>query len=301
LTLPVPLTAAEPIRPPRAVVRGDLLWGLQGALDRRGLGPVAGVDEAGAGACAGPLVVAACVLKQGDAARLTELTDSKLMTAKARDRVYDLVLARAVDYSVIVIPTAEVDLYGIRVMNLEGMRRAAAALRVSPGYILTDGFRVPGLTAPNTAVIKGDRSVACIAAASVLAKVTRDRIMAGYHEDLPHYGFDVHKGYSTSEHLKALGEHGPSDVHRWSYTNVATVAIKHGVRPARPVLLTYAALEKAMETGSTAGLAAVLDEALEPQLSLPLHAPAAGVGHNERSTGGAARSPARSRGGARIS
>lgn len=280
------------------MVRGDLLWGLQGALDRRGLGPVAGVDEAGAGACAGPLVVAACVLKQSDAAKLTELTDSKLMTAKARDRVYDLVLARAVDYSVIVIPTAEVDLYGIRVMNLEGMRRAAAALRVSPGYILTDGFRVPGLTAPNTAVIKGDRSVACIAAASVLAKVTRDRIMAGYHDDLPHYGFDVHKGYSTSDHLKALREHGPSDVHRWSYTNVATVAVKHGLRPARPVLLTYAALEKAMETGGAADLAAVLDEALEPQLSLPLRAPAAGVGHNERSAGGAA---ARSRGGARIS
>ena len=279
------------------MVRGDLFWGLQGALDRRGLGPVAGVDEAGAGACAGPLVVAACVLKQGDA-KLTELTDSKLMTAKARDRVYDLVLARAVDYSVIVIPTAEVDRYGIRVMNLEGMRRAAAALRVSPGYILTDGFRVPGLTAPNTAVIKGDRSVACIAAASVLAKVTRDRIMAGHHDDFPHYGFDVHKGYSTSEHLAALREHGPSDVHRWSYTNVATVAIKHGVRPARPVLLTYAALEKAMEAGAGAELAAVLDEALEPQLSLPLHAPAAGVGHNERSAGGAA---ARSRGGARIS
>ncbi|GLY43943.1 ribonuclease HII [Amycolatopsis sp. NBRC 101858] len=298
MTLPVPLAAAEPIRPPRAVVRGDLFWGLQGALDRRGLGPVAGVDEAGAGACAGPLVVAACVLKQGDAAKLTELTDSKLMTAKARDRVYDLVLARAVDYSVIVIPTAEVDRYGIRVMNLEGMRRAAAALRVSPGYILTDGFRVPGLTAPNAAVIKGDRSVACIAAASVLAKVTRDRIMAGHHDDFPHYGFDVHKGYSTSEHLAALREHGPSDVHRWSYTNVATVAIKHGVRPARPVLLTYAALEKAMDAGAGAELAAVLDEALEPQLSLPLHAPAAGVGHNERSAGGAA---ARSRGGARIS
>ncbi|MGW5716824.1 ribonuclease HII [Amycolatopsis sp. NPDC003865] len=277
------------------MVRGDLFWGLQGALDRRGLGPVAGVDEAGAGACAGPLVVAACVLKQGDA-KLTELTDSKLMTAKARDRVYDLILKRAVDYSVIVIPTAEVDLYGIRVMNLEGMRRAAAALRVSPGYILTDGFRVPGLTAPNAAVIKGDRSVACIAAASVLAKVTRDRIMAGYHDDLPHYGFDVHKGYSTSDHLAALREHGPSDVHRWSYTNVATVAVKHGLRPARPVLLTYAALEKAMESGTAASLAAVLDEALEPQLSLPLHAPGAGVGHNERSAGAE-----RARGGARIS
>lgn len=282
------------------MVRGDLFWGLQGALDRRGLGPVAGVDEAGAGACAGPLVVAACVLKQGDAAKLPELTDSKMMTAKARDRVYDLVLARAVDYSVIVIPTAEVDLYGIRVMNLEGMRRAAAALRLDPGYVITDGFRVPGLTAPNTAVIKGDRSVACVAAASVLAKVTRDRIMAGHHEDLPHYGFDVHKGYSTSDHLDALREHGPSDVHRWSYTNVATVALAHGMRPARPVVLTYAALERALgsDTDGAGHLTAAFDEAFETQLSLPLHAPAAGVGDNERSVAGAV---ARSRGGARIS
>ena len=282
------------------MVRGDLFWGLQGALDRRGLGPVAGVDEAGAGACAGPLVVAACVLKQGDAAKLPELTDSKMMTAKARDRVYDLVLARAVDYSVIVIPTAEVDLYGIRVMNLEGMRRAAAALRLDPGYVITDGFRVPGLTAPNTAVIKGDRSVACVAAASVLAKVTRDRIMAGHHEDLPHYGFDVHKGYSTSDHLDALREHGPSDVHRWSYTNVATVALAHGMRPARPVVLTYAALERALgnDMDGAGHLTAAFDEAFETQLSLPLHAPAAGVGDNERSVAGAV---ARSRGGARIS
>jgi len=205
------------------VVRGDLFWGLQGALDRRGLGPVAGVDEAGAGACAGPLVVAACVLKQGDAAKLTELTDSKLMTAKARDRVYDLVLARAVDYSVIVIPTEEVDLYGIRVMNLEGMRRAAAALRVPPGYILTDGFRVPGLTAPKTAEIKGDRSVACIAAASVLAKVTRDRIMRDLHSRFPAYDFETHKGYVTPTHTEALEAHGPCEIHRRCFINVRRV------------------------------------------------------------------------------
>lgn len=262
-------------------MRGDLFWGLQGALDRRGLGPVAGVDEAGAGACAGPLVVASCVLKPGDGARLPELTDSKMLTAKARDRVYDRVLQRAVDYAVIVVPTAEVDLYGIRVMNLEAMRRAVAALRVSPGYVLTDGFRVPGLTAPNAAVIKGDRSVACVAAASVLAKVTRDRIMAGHHEELPHYGFGVHKGYSTADHLAALAEHGPSDVHRWSYTNVATVALAHGLRPPRPVVLTYAALADALENTRTPGAA-----------------PRAGVSDNERSAAGAA---PRSRGGARIS
>jgi ribonuclease HII len=142
-------------------------------------------------------------------------------------------------------------------------------------------------------VIKGDRAVACVAAASVLAKVTRDRIMAGHHEELPHYGFDVHKGYSTTEHLAALAEHGPCDVHRWSYTNVATVAIEHGVRPSRPVVLTYAALEKALVTN---GLQQVLDLGLEEPPGVPVRAPAAGVGDNERSAGGA-----QARGGARIS
>ncbi|GAB3729518.1 ribonuclease HII [Amycolatopsis oliviviridis] len=277
MRVPVPLTPAEPLRPPRAVVRGDLFWGLQGALDRRGLGPVAGVDEAGRGACAGPLVVAACVLRPGDAARLPELTDSKVLTAKARDRVYDRVVQRAVDYAVIVIPASEVDLFGIHVMNLEGMRRAVSALRKTPGYVLTDGFRVSGLPAPSVPVIKGDKAVACVAAASVLAKVTRDRIMGDLHDVHPHYGFDVHKGYSTTEHSAALNAHGPSPVHRWSYANVATAAAAHRVRPPHPVVLTVAALENP---------------------SVPIRALGPYVGNNERSAAGVA---AESRGGARIS
>ncbi|WP_370943421.1 ribonuclease HII [Amycolatopsis sp. cg5] len=225
------------------MVRGDGFWGLQAALDRRDLGPVAGVDEAGRGACAGPLVVAACVLRPGDAARLPELTDSKLLTALARDRVYDRVLARALDYSIVVIGADEVDALGIHVTNIEGMRRAVQGLRQTPGYVLTDGFRVPGLPAPSVPVTKGDRAVACIAAASVLAKVTRDRIMAGLHEEHPEYGFDVHKGYSTADHTAALAKHGPSRVHRWSYTNVATVAAALGHTPPHQVMLTVAALE----------------------------------------------------------
>ncbi|GAA4662289.1 MULTISPECIES: ribonuclease HII [Amycolatopsis] len=233
---------AAPVKPPRAVVRGETPWGLLSALDRRGLGPVAGVDEAGRGACAGPLVVAACVLKPGDAARLEELTDSKLLTALARERVYERVLKRALDYSIVVIPAAEVDRLGIHVMNIEGMRRAVAGLRTCPGYVLTDGFKVPGLPAPSLAVVKGDRAVACVAAASVLAKVTRDRIMADLHGEHPVYGFDVHKGYTTTEHGAALAEHGPSAVHRWSYTNVAMAAAAHGRRPPHKVMLTAAAL-----------------------------------------------------------
>jgi len=224
------------------VIRGETTWGLLSALDRRGLGPVAGVDEAGRGACAGPLVVAACVLKPGDAARLAELTDSKLLTALARERVYERVLKRALDYSIVVISPAEVDALGIHVTNIEGMRRAVAGLSTCPGYVLTDGFKVPGLPAPSVPVIKGDRAVACVAAASVLAKVTRDRIMADLHGEHPVYGFDVHKGYTTAEHGAALTEHGPSEVHRWSYTNVATAGAAHGRRPPHRVMLTAAAL-----------------------------------------------------------
>lgn len=223
------------LRPPRAVVRGSSgNWALQAALDRRGLGPVAGVDEAGRGACAGPLVVAACVLRPGDAARFEGLTDSKLMTSLARDRMYDQVLARALDHSVIVVSAAEVDGIGIHVTNIEGMRRAVAHLSTHPGYVLTDGFRVPGLTAPSMPVVKGDQVAACVAAASVLAKVTRDRIMAQLHDTYPVYGFDVHKGYCTPEHTAALMEHGPCAEHRWSYANVTSAALAHGkVAPHR--------------------------------------------------------------------
>jgi ribonuclease HII len=230
-------------KPPRVQVRQAAgIWAFEAALDRRGFGPVAGVDEAGRGACAGPLVVASCVLKPGDAAKFDGLTDSKLLTAAARDRMYDLVLKRALDYAVIVIPAAEVDLIGVHVANIEGMRRAVARLESHPGYVLTDGFPVPGLTAPNMPVVKGDRVAACVAAASVLAKVTRDRIMTGLHGELPVYGFDVHKGYSTPEHSAALVDHGPSAQHRWSYANVAAAALRHGLaaphRVARGVIAT---------------------------------------------------------------
>ena len=231
------LTVPEPaVRPPRVVLRRrDSTWTLQSALDRCGLGPVAGVDEAGRGACAGPLVVAACVLRVGDAARFDGLNDSKLLTAAARDQWYDTVRRRAVSWSVVVIPAAEVDAHGVHVCNIEGMRRAVAGLAVHPGYVLTDGFRVPGLTAPAVAVVGGDRSAACVAAASVIAKVTRDRIMADLHRELPCYGFDEHKGYCTPAHNAALADHGPSLVHRFSYINVAEAAAAHGMRPPRRV------------------------------------------------------------------
>lgn len=204
-------------------------WTLQAVLHRRGLGPVAGVDEAGRGACAGPLVVAACVLRSADAAALAGLTDSKLLTVARREYYHDLIVTRAVARNVVVIPPEEVDELGMHVANVEGMRRAVAGLAVHPGYVLTDGFRVPGLTAPNMAVIGGDRAAACVAAASVLAKVTRDRIMGELHERMPWYRFGEHKGYCTPEHNASLLAHGPCAEHRFRYVNVVLAARLHGL------------------------------------------------------------------------
>jgi ribonuclease HII len=211
--------------PSRTVVRRDGgLYALERALQRRGFALVAGADEAGRGACAGPLVVAAAILPEGRRGEVPELADSKLLTPAARDRVYDEVMARALATSVVVIPPGEVDARGLHVSNLAGMRRALAGLPVRPDYVLTDGFRVDGLGVPGLAVWKGDQVAACVAAASVLAKVTRDRIMVELDREFPGYGFAVHKGYATPEHTAALDAHGACEHHRFSYANVAAVS-----------------------------------------------------------------------------
>jgi ribonuclease HII len=202
-------------------VRRDAgLYGYERALARRGLTPVAGADEAGRGACAGPLVVAAVVLPTGARGQVPELADSKLLTPLARERVYAQVVRRAAAWSAVVIPPQEIDRIGLHVANITGMRRALAQLSVTPSYVLTDGFPVPGLDVPGLAVWKGDRVAACIAAASVIAKVTRDRLMVAMHDDFPRYGFAAHKGYVTPEHQEALAEHGPCAQHRRSFINV---------------------------------------------------------------------------------
>ena len=205
-------------------VRRDAgLYGYERALRRAGLDPVAGVDEAGRGACAGPLVAAAAILPEGRRGQVPGLADSKLLTAKARERAYDEILRRATAWSVVVIESEECDRLGMHVANLEALRRAIALLDVRPAYVLTDGFPVDGLGAPGLAVWKGDRVAACIAAASVIAKVTRDRIMAGLHDEYPVYDFATHKGYITATHTAALEEHGPCAVHRRRFVNVRRV------------------------------------------------------------------------------
>ena len=152
------------------------------------------------------------------------LADSKLLTEKAREKCYDQIVRRALAWSVVVIEHDECDRLGMHVANIEALRRAVARLDVRPHYVLTDGFPVDGLGMPGLAVWKGDRVAACIAAASVLAKVTRDRIMTGLDDEWPAYDFKTHKGYITDVHTAALIEHGPCPIHRMRFVNVRRAA-----------------------------------------------------------------------------
>ncbi|HEU5128103.1 MAG TPA: ribonuclease HII [Glycomyces sp.] len=195
------------------------LYALEAALERRGLGPVAGVDEAGRGACAGPLVVAAVRLPPS--ARVPELGDSKLLTEAARERVFAHLRRSRAEIAVVAYEPAEIDRRGVGVCNLEGMRLAVAGLASRPGYVLTDGFPVAGMPAESLGVVKGDRTAACVAAAGVVAKVTRDRVMNELDGRHPRYGFAEHKGYGTAAHSAALRRWGPCEQHRLSYANVA--------------------------------------------------------------------------------
>ena len=211
--------------PRGATVRRDAgLYGYERALRRHGVGVIAGVDEAGRGACAGPLVAGAAILPDGRAGIVPGLADSKLLTEAARERCYAQVVRRAVAWSVVVIGHEECDRLGMHVANVEALRRAVARLEMRPEFVLSDGFPVDGLGTPGLAVWKGDRVAACVAAASVLAKVTRDRIMTRLHDDWPDYDFATHKGYITDDHTAALLAHGPSPIHRMRFVNVRRAA-----------------------------------------------------------------------------
>lgn len=203
--------------PKGSTIRRDAgLYGYERALMRQGLTPIAGVDEAGRGACAGPLVAAAVILDRP----IAGLADSKLLTEKRREACFELIMEHATDVSVVSISPQECDRVGLQRANIEALRRALARLSVRPAYALTDGFPVDGLGIPGLAMWKGDRVSASIAAASVIAKVTRDRTMVLLHEDFPAYDFATHKGYVTAAHEAAIRAHGPCVEHRHSYANV---------------------------------------------------------------------------------
>jgi len=247
-----PLPSPVPSQSGVTVRRDAGLYGYERALRRADLDPIAGVDEAGRGACAGPLVAGAVVLPPGKAGIVPGLADSKLLTEAARERVYAQVVRRALAWSVVVIASEECDRLGMHVANVEALRRAVARLETRPSYVLTDGFPVDGLGVPGLAVWKGDRVAACIAAASVIAKVTRDRLMVEVDRSWPAYDFKTHKGYCTSEHDAALAEHGPCPEHRMRFVNVRRAA---GLEPMPEAPLDPATSVGLEQLGSTpAGL-----------------------------------------------
>ena len=186
----------------------------ENALRRLGFARIAGVDEAGRGCLAGPVVAAAVVLSHR---RLVGLRDSKLLTGAARERLYDRILDSCLTWAVGVRTADEVDRLNVHGASLAAMRDALRGLAPSPDFVLVDAFRIPYVFIPQRGVVGGDRRCACIAAASIVAKVTRDREMVRLHRADVRYGFDRHKGYATAEHLAAVARHGRSPAHRRTF------------------------------------------------------------------------------------
>ena len=188
-----------------------------------GITPIAGVDEAGRGACAGPLVIAAVILKDLNDSGLAEVRDSKELSESKREKIYDQIIALASSVNIVIVSAREVDSRGVHAANIDGMRRAVHGLEQLPAYVLTDGYAIEGLAVPNLAVWKGDQVAVTISAASIIAKVTRDRIMREMDIKFPNYGFAGHKGYITAAHTKALNAHGVCIEHRRSFSNIAAL------------------------------------------------------------------------------
>jgi ribonuclease HII len=200
---------------------------IESQLIDAGITPLAGVDEAGRGACAGPLVIASVILHDPFAEDLAAVRDSKDVSEKERENLFELLVEKAAAISTIIVPPAEVDERGVHAANLDGMRRAVQGLSITPAYVLTDGYAIDGLGIANLAVWKGDQVAHCISAASIIAKVTRDRIMRELDTQYPDYGFAKHKGYITAAHTKALNQHGPCIEHRRSFANIAALINKN--------------------------------------------------------------------------
>ena len=188
---------------------------LENALRRVGFAHVAGVDEVGRGCLAGPVVAAAVVLHPDR--HIPGVCDSKLVPAQERERLHDHIVSRAVAWAVASADPTEIDRINIHQASLRAMQRAILSLAPLPDIVLVDAFRVPDLPMAQRGVLHGDRRCSAIAAASIIAKVTRDRLMYELHGRDPRYGFDRHKGYATADHLDAVARFGYSEVHRRSF------------------------------------------------------------------------------------
>ena len=191
------------------------LWQLEDSIYSEGFSLLAGVDEAGRGPLAGPVCAAACILPRN--LEIPGLNDSKKLSSKARDSLYDIIINSAVSYGIAFATVEEIESLNILNATFLAMNRALSQLSPQPALALIDGNRNSGISVPSRCVVKGDSLCADIAAASVLAKVTRDRYMLTMAEQYPEYGFEKHKGYGTAQHYAALRQFGPSPIHRPSF------------------------------------------------------------------------------------
>jgi ribonuclease HII len=198
--------------------------GLRGELESKlltqGKKKIAGVDEAGRGPCAGPLVVAAVVLRDPLDPDHEVIKDSKKIAENRREELYDYVLDSALTFTVVTVSPAEIDKFGLHRSNLGAMKDAALDLNPRPDYVLFDGYEIKELELESDGIWRGDSYCITVAAASILAKVTRDRIMRQLDLQYPGYGFASHKGYSSPAHMKAIAELGITPIHRKSYANI---------------------------------------------------------------------------------
>ena len=190
-------------------------------LYRRGYRLIAGTDEVGRGAWAGPLVAAAVILPKEF--QLVGLNDSKKLAAKQREKLYKQIIHRAVAWSTAAVEQQQIDRHGLSQANRRALRQSVEQLPVRPDFILVDSFNFSFKSIPGRGIVRGDATVACIAAASIIAKVTRDRMMVAHHRRYPRYHFHQHKGYGTAEHRRLLLKHGPCALHRFSFEPIKSL------------------------------------------------------------------------------
>ena len=197
------------------IERVNEMWTIENEKKAMGYQLIAGVDEAGRGPLAGPVCVASVILPEGT--YLEKINDSKKLTDKVKDKLYEEIKEIAIAYNIVLISHQEIDKLNILYATFKGMCDAVNGLSIKPDYVLIDGNKIKGMEIPHECVVKGDSKSISIAAASILAKVTRDRYMMELDEKYPEYNFKKHKGYPTKDHYEALKKYGASDVHRKSF------------------------------------------------------------------------------------
>jgi ribonuclease HII len=207
-----------------AALRHEQMFAYERNAKTQGYRLIAGIDEAGRGPLAGPVVAAAVILPEE--IDLPGLNDSKQVKEETRERLYGLIREQAVAYGVGIADVAYIDEHNILQATFEAARRAMQELQHAfpasvPDYLLTDFLKIPEVTQPYEAIVKGDANSYSIAAASILAKVTRDRMMVEYAAQYPHYGFEKHKGYASAEHMQAIEQHGPCAIHRKTFAPIS--------------------------------------------------------------------------------